>query len=450
MKKVLILITTIVSILIISMIMPTSLVGKSVEAKASFGIKGYRHSNASLIEWTKVNGASWYKVYRAIKKKGKKAKYTKFKKIGTVSENWFTKYGDNILKTRWFVNVCYDGRKKCPQKGHRYNHKKTYKYKVVALKGKDIVSKSTIITVKKYKSKKYEPGYDVFYYANKERYKAKKRVLPWGHVLEKGTKKRAIDNNFRIKRGDNLSNKKNGKYLAHIRPKERLTSAERKYNGDSTWIYLRIISQNSLTACDVSHHRENVSIGYLYGHGIIKAYMKSPGHKEALLSSQDNFGLYCSFISYSPKVEVTVLNSPGIIIGTNYDNLATEKERQVQDKNSKVISRVYKPLLDNAYKYIQSNVNQGMDAGGYLDFNFTKSDLSKCKTLYPWATDNLLNQYFNNTTYSYYKTESYWEYDDNGIQREHKYSTIKSEYKNKVNQLYVNFVKNYAKLIPYK
>ena len=86
----------------------------------------------------------------------------------------------------------------------------------------------------------------------------------------------------------------------------------------------------------------------------------------------------------------------------------------------------------------------------YLEFKFTKSDLSKCKTLYPWATDDLLNQYFNDTTNSYYKTESYWEYDNNGIQREHKYTALKPEYKTVANQMYVNFIKDYAKLIPYK
>ena len=76
--------------------------------------------------------------------------------------------------------------------------------------------------------------------------------------------------------------------------------------------------------------------------------------------------------------------------------------------------------------------------------------LSKCKTLYPWATDEFLNQYFNNTTYSYYEPRTSYYYDDNGKERTQTYTTVKPEYQNKVNELYIRFVKEYAKFIPYQ
>ena len=435
------------------MIMPATQISNLVKADTkTFTIKGYRHSNAALIEWTKVNGASWYKISRATKKKG--GKYTKFKKIGTVTENWFTKYGDNILKTRWFVNVCYDGRKKCPQKGHRYNHKKTYKYKVVALKGKSVISSSKIITVKKYKNKKYQPGYEMLYYANKERYKAKRRVLPWGHVLEKGTKKRIKDIVFRDKRGDNFKSRNSNGFIYHQRPKERLTSFEKKYSTSdkNTWMYLRGISPSSLQPFNIGKHRENIHEGPIYGYSVIKTgYMNSPGHKKTLLQKEDKYGMYCSFTSEHPDFEITILHSiAGAIISTNYDNYSTEQERRAQDKCSKVITKKYKPILDEAYKYIQQTLNQGFDLEGYLGFTFAKNDLNKYKSFYPWTNNDLIKKYFNDTTNSYYKTESYWEYDNNGIQREHKYTTLKPEYKTVANQMYVNFIKDYARLIPYK
>ena len=217
-------------------------------------------------------------------------------------------------------------------------------------------------------------------------------------------------------------------------------------------MYLRGISPSSLQPFNIGKHRENIHKGPIYGYSVIKTgYMNSPGHKKTLLQKEDKYGMHCSFISEHPDFEITILHSiSGAIISTNYDNYSTEQERRTQDKCSKVITKKYKPILDDAYKYIQQTLNQGFDLEGYLGFTFTKTDLNKCKSSYPWTNDDFIKKYFNDITNSYYKTESYWEYDDNGIQREHKYTALKPEYKTVANQIYVNFIKDYAKLIPYK
>lgn len=436
-------------LLVITLLIPVTYSDNITKATAGFNISGYRCSDASLIEWTKINGATKYKVYRATRKKNKK--YTKFKKIGTVSESWFTKYGDNILSTRWFVNVCYDGRKKCPQKGHRYNHKKTYKYKVVALNRKSTVSVSKIATIKKYKNKKYQPGYDVLYYANKERYKAKQRVLPWGHVLEKGAKKRILDCVYRHKNGESFKKKdSSGAYIYHKRPTGRLTKEEKQYNPGrkNIWMYVRQIDKSTLQPCNLENHRENLSKNCIYGFDVINGYMHSPGHKKTLLQNEDTFGMYCSYKCESPTFEVTILHSPRIIISTNYDNLVTERERISNDKNAKVPIK-YKNIINNAYKNTQKDVDAGYPLSGYFGFTFYKSDITKCKNLYPYCTDSFLANYFNETTYNYFNIKTSYYYDDNGKQCKQTYVDIKPEYEKKINQMYVSFIKEYAKIIPY-
>ena len=213
----------VILILVITMLVPVtySTNTKEISAASTFRIKGYRHSHAALIEWVKVPGATKYKIYRATRKKGKKAKYYKFKELkikkgeNKLTENWFTKYGDNILNTRWFVNVDTDGFEKT-QKKYLYNHKKTYKYKVKAFdNNKKCIAISSTIKVKKYKSKKYEPRYENLYYVNKARYKNKLSVIPWGHQYNKGLKGRAKDVNIWVKKGIDFKARENVILCSH-------------------------------------------------------------------------------------------------------------------------------------------------------------------------------------------------------------------------------------------
>ena len=282
MIKKLITMVVVVAMVAVSALSGLTLSTVDVHAASKFKIKGYRHSHAALIEWSKVPGATNYKIYRATKKKGKKNKYYGYKELkikkgeNKLTEKWFTKYGDNALQTRWFINVDTNGFEKT-QKKYLYNHKKIYKYYVKALKGKKEIARSKIYTTKKFTFSKYQPRYDNLYYVNRERYKRKLSVIPWGHQYNKGLKGRAKDIKIRVKRRDNFNAKnKHGIWLYHTRPKGTI---------DDLYKYLLNIDLVTLSISNATQSNENIAKNVDYAKDIIDGYMHSPGHKKVIVKN---------------------------------------------------------------------------------------------------------------------------------------------------------------------
>ncbi len=404
-------------ILVITMLVPVTYSTNTtkVSAASTFRIKGYRHSHAALIEWTKVPGATNYKIYRATRKKGKKAKYTKFKELkikkgeNKLTESWFTKYGDNILNTRWFVNVDTDGFEKT-QKKYLYNHKKTYKYKVRAFdNNKKCIAISNTIKVKKYKSRMYEPRYENLYYVNKARYKYKLNVIPWGHQYNKATRERGKDLVYNEKNGVKFN--KN----SHYRPKKR-------GEANDIYKYLKVINVHTLTiGSPLYGTNEVIHRGSEYGAGAIKGYLNSKkGHKEYILSSTNKYATFNASLSERK-------NFYDVSSIYNFNDLVCS----VNSGKKYNFPYVYKQILNNSVK---ETIVNGLPTGQMYQFD-------SISTIYPFMSSYLKNKYGTSIINKIFAKNEY-------------YSVISK--KNKVcysvqnEQLLIDFLKDYVNVLPYK
>ena len=413
-------------ILVITILVPVTYYTntKEVSAASTFRIKGYRHSHAALIEWTKVPSATNYKIYRATRKKGKKAKYTKFKELkikkgeNKLTESWFTKYGDNILNTRWFVNVDTDGFEKT-QKKYLYNHNRTYKYKVKAFdNNKKCIAVSNTIKVKKYKSRMYEPRYENLYYVNKARFKYKLNVIPWGHQYNKGLKGRAKDMRLREKRREKFS--KNW----HKRPNGK--------SRDSLFQNLKVIDVENLAIYSPTKINENIAKNGEYANETIRGYLKSRGHRVVVLKEKMN--CYCAYM-------VETQNS-------FYDVMSVLKNSLVISNNGGKTYNIpvsyYGSLKKNVQSINKSMINEDIKINGDILGNgkigFHTSHFNKMKTLYPFITINIKEKYFNNTNNIIYTYDPYGYFIPEND----------SAAKNKEKSLLFNFLKDYVDVLPYK
>ena len=422
----------VLALLVITLLMPVSYAPNKTKADATFSIKGYRHSHAALIEWTKVPGATNYKIYRATRKKGKKTKYTKFKELkikkgeNKLTENWFTKYGDNILNTRWFVNVDTDGFEKT-QKKYLYNHKKTYKYKVKAFdNNKKCIAVSNTIRVKKYKSRMYEPRYENLYYVNKARYKNKLNVIPWGHQYNKGLKGRAKDVYVWIKKGVDFKAKKNGKYIYHTRP-----NGKRR---DSLFQYLRLIDENNLSIYNPRLINENLGKNTEYAKEMINGYLESPGHRRVVLLKTSSAGCYCAYLLKTRKAFYDVMS-------VLHYSLVISRDA---GKTYNVPRSFYKALSASTKKYI-NNFMQKKELlttdTFWSDISFHSSFYNKMKSKYIFINQALKDKYFNSENDKIYTYYPGWGYDIS----ENDTAQVDKEI-----LLFQNFLNDYVNALPYK
>ena len=152
-------------------------------------LKVYRSTEAALISWEQVENAQYYKIYRHIGKKGIKKGSKKWsgswKYLGSVNEKNYT-YSTYNIPVREYVDIRYK------KKSKRYDYKKYYTYKVVAV-NRNVTSPAVKKYSTRWKMKKNELPYYTLYLTNKERKKLGKSYLTWGHAYNKGSLLRAKD-----------------------------------------------------------------------------------------------------------------------------------------------------------------------------------------------------------------------------------------------------------------
>ena len=230
-------------------------------------VKVYRSTEAAMVEFQKVEGADYYKIYR---KTGK----GKYFYLGRVNESDF--YASTYFNhVRQFVDIRYKSSKKkssafYKKKAYKYNL--NYKYKVIAV-NRSVKSKGTVVGSKKWKKKKNELSYYTLYLANKQRKKLKRDYYTWGHHFEKGSL-------IRAKEMVTQSKKPGNKW--HCRPNGM--------NWANAYTYMRkytAVDPETLAEGDPGIFAENVGVSYSgCTKNVIRSYLKSPGHS-ALFTLKD-------------------------------------------------------------------------------------------------------------------------------------------------------------------
>lgn len=231
------------------------------------GLKVCRSSEAALVEWEKVEGAKYYKVYRKTPK-------SKYRLLATLKETTFTTTQD-YKNIRFYVDIRYK-----KKKAKRYLYNKKYTYKIVAVGKRSSVKSSAKTVSKKWKKKKVEPSYYTLWYVNRKRAKKHLKPLYWGHYYEKGCAIRVKELPIRQKQLNKQKRLWND--LDHQRPKKSPWGTR---NAETAFGYLRLFDPLDLKFYDSGIWGENVGFSSAGTEDILDGYMDSSGHRAIMMYS---------------------------------------------------------------------------------------------------------------------------------------------------------------------
>ena len=234
-------------------------------------LKVYRSTEASMVSFNKVDNAQSYKIYRHVGKqnvkKGKKKWSGSWVYLGSVNEKDYT-YSTYYNHVREYVDIRY---KKNPKK---YNYKKYYTYKVVAV-NRNVESPAVTKYSTKWKMQKNELSYYTLYLTNKTRKKMGLSFLIWGHAYNKGSL-------IRAKELKTQSRKNRSRW--HYRPNGQWFPGAFLYLKDEK-SYIPIGKEKVKKQYNLGF--EDVGIGYSgTTKDVYDGYMHSPGHKGPLVENQ--------------------------------------------------------------------------------------------------------------------------------------------------------------------